>query len=87
MPKPLDGMRVLDFSHALAGPYCTMLMAQYGADVFKVESPEGGDVGRSWAPPFIDGEASFFLGINPGKRSLAIDLKKPDGLALCLDLI
>jgi crotonobetainyl-CoA:carnitine CoA-transferase CaiB-like acyl-CoA transferase len=85
--KPLDGIRVLDFSHALAGPYCTMLLAQYGADVFKIESPDGGDVGRSWAPPFTGDQASYFLGINAGKRSLAIDLKKPEGLALCFDMI
>ncbi len=64
-----------------------MLLAQYGAEVYKIESPDGGDVGRCWAPPFTDGEASYFLGINAGKRSLAIDLKKPEGLALCLDMI
>jgi crotonobetainyl-CoA:carnitine CoA-transferase CaiB-like acyl-CoA transferase len=87
MPTPLDGLVVLDFSHALAGPYCTMLMAQYGAEVFKIESPGAGEVGRSWAPPFTNGEASYFLGINTGKRSLAIDVKKPEGLALCLDMI
>jgi crotonobetainyl-CoA:carnitine CoA-transferase CaiB-like acyl-CoA transferase len=86
MLRPLDGIRVLDFSHALAGPYCTMLMAQYGADVYKIESPDGGEIGRSWGPPYTDGEASYFLGINPGKRSLAIDLKNPEGLALCLDM-
>ena len=64
-----------------------MLMAQYGAEVYKIESPDGGDIGRTWAPPSTDGIASFFLGINPGKRSLAIDLKNPSGLALCVDLI
>jgi crotonobetainyl-CoA:carnitine CoA-transferase CaiB-like acyl-CoA transferase len=64
-----------------------MLMAQYGADIYKVESPDGGEVGRTWAPPFTGDEASYFLGINPGKRSLAIDLKKPEGVALCLDMI
>src|SRR5471030_2305086 len=85
--RPLDGIRVLDFSHALAGPYCTMLMAQYGADIFKIESPGGGDVGRSWGPPFTGEESSYFLGINTGKRSLAIDLKTPQGIALCFDLI
>lgn len=87
MPKPLDGIRVLDFSHALAGPYCTMLMAQYGAEIYKIESPGQGEAGRTWGPPFTGGEASFFMGVNTGKRSLAIDLKKPEGLALCLDMI
>jgi crotonobetainyl-CoA:carnitine CoA-transferase CaiB-like acyl-CoA transferase len=84
--SPLTGLRVLDFSHALAGPYCTMLLAQYGADVLKIEDPSGGDVGRSWGPPFTGDQASYFLGLNAGKRSLAIDLKKPEGLQLCLDL-
>src|SRR5271157_6558584 len=58
MPSALDGLTVLDFSHALAGPYCTMLLAQYGARVYKIESPEGGDFGRSWGPPYTDGDAS-----------------------------
>jgi crotonobetainyl-CoA:carnitine CoA-transferase CaiB-like acyl-CoA transferase len=87
MPTPLEGLRVLDFSHALAGPYCTMILAQYGADVYKIETPEGGEVGRTWGPPFTGEEASYFLGINSGKRSLSVDLKKPEGVALCLDLI
>jgi crotonobetainyl-CoA:carnitine CoA-transferase CaiB-like acyl-CoA transferase len=86
MPAPLEGLRVLDFSHALAGPYCTMLMAQYGADVYKIESLEG-ELGRTWGPPDTNGVASFFLGVNTGKRGLAIDLKKPEGIALCLDMI
>lgn len=63
-----------------------MLLAQYGAQVLKIEDPATGDVGRSWAPPFTGGEASYFLGLNSGKRSLAIDLKKPEGLELCLKL-
>ncbi len=87
MPTPLDGLVFLDFSHALAGPYCTMLMAQYGANVFKIESPGEGEVGRSWGPPFTGDEASYFLGLNTGKRSLAIDLKKPEAVALCLKMI
>lgn len=78
---------MLDFSHALAGPYCTMLLAQYGAEIYKVETPEGGEIGRTWAPPFTEGEASYFLGINTGKRSLAIDLKAPEGRELCLQMM
>lgn len=84
--SPLTGLRVLDFTHALAGPYCTMILAQYGAEILKIEDPAGGDVGRSWGPPFTDGEASYFLGLNPGKQSLAIDLKTPEGLARVMDL-
>jgi crotonobetainyl-CoA:carnitine CoA-transferase CaiB-like acyl-CoA transferase len=64
-----------------------MLLAQYGAEVLKIEDPAAGDVGRSWGPPFTGDQASYFLGLNAGKRSLAIDVKKPEGLALCLDLV
>ena len=82
----LAGIRVLDFSHALAGPYCTMLLADYGARVYKLESPQG-DMGRDWGPPFTGGESGFFLGLNRGKFGVAIDLKQPEGLELCLRLI
>jgi crotonobetainyl-CoA:carnitine CoA-transferase CaiB-like acyl-CoA transferase len=85
--KPLSGIRVLDFSHALAGPYCTMLLADFGAEVFKLESPGGGDMARAWGPPFVGEYASYFLGLNRGKRGLSIDLKKPEGMALCLQII
>jgi crotonobetainyl-CoA:carnitine CoA-transferase CaiB-like acyl-CoA transferase len=83
---PLDGIRVIDFSHALAGPYCTLLLADYGAEVYKLEA-RSGDMGRGWGPPFAGGESSFFLGLNRGKRGISIDLKKPEGLDLCLRLI
>ncbi|HTD74885.1 MAG TPA: CoA transferase [Steroidobacteraceae bacterium] len=82
---PLDGITVLDFSHALAGPYCTMLMAAYGAEVIKVEGPEG-DIGRTWGPPFHGADASYFVGLNSGKQSLAVDLKTPEGLEACRKL-
>ena len=78
---------MLDFSHALAGPYCTMMLADFGAEVFKLESPGGGDMGRGWGPPFAGEYASFFLGLNRGKRGVAIDLKKPAGMDLCLRLV
>src|SRR5262249_14595738 len=77
--KPLDGIRVLDFSHALAGPYCTLLLADYGAEVYKLEA-RGGDMGRGWGPPFAGGIASVFLGLNRGKQGISIDLKHPEGL-------
>src|ERR1700689_259163 len=82
---PLDGLTVLDFSHALAGPYCTMLMAAYGATVIKVEGPEG-DIGRTWGPPFNGADAAYFVGLNTGKQSLAIDLKTSEGLEVCRKL-
>lgn len=84
---PLEGVRVLDFSHALAGPYCTLLMADYGASVYKLEAPGGSDMGRGWGPPFVGGHAAFFMGLNRGKKGIAIDLKKPEGVGLCLRLI
>ena len=85
-PAALNGIRVLDFSHALAGPYCTLLLADYGADVYKLES-RAGDMGRGWGPPFAGGVANFFLGLNRGKRGISIDLKHNEGLDLCLRLI
>src|SRR3984893_4628276 len=86
MESALDGLKVLDFSHALAGPYCTMLLAQYGAEVYKVEAAGGGDIGRGWGPPVTGGQASFFVGGNTGKRGVSIDLKRPEGIELCLRL-
>src|SRR5215467_6302644 len=83
---PLRGIRVLDFSHALAGPYCTLLLSDYGASIYKLEA-ESGDMGRGWGPPFSGGMASFFLGLNRGKLGISIDLKRPEGLDLCLRLI
>jgi len=80
---PLDGITVLDFSHALAGPYCTMLMAAYGANVIKIESPGEGDIGRSWGPPFQGADSAYFVGLNSGKKSITVDLKSPDGLDVC----
>jgi crotonobetainyl-CoA:carnitine CoA-transferase CaiB-like acyl-CoA transferase len=85
--KPLSGIRILDFSHALAGPYCTMLLADFGAEIIKLESPGSGDMGRGWGPPFAGEYSSFFLGLNRGKRGLAVDLKTPAGMDLCLRLI
>ncbi len=82
----LDGIRVLDFSHALAGPYCTLLLSDYGAEVYKLEA-QTGDMGRGWGPPFAGGISSFFLGLNRGKRGVSIDLKQPEGIELCLRLI
>jgi crotonobetainyl-CoA:carnitine CoA-transferase CaiB-like acyl-CoA transferase len=84
--QPLDGVRVIDLSRVLAGPYCTMVLADLGADVIKVERPGSGDETRSWGPPFAGGEAAYYLSVNRGKRSCAIDLSKEEGRALALDL-
>jgi crotonobetainyl-CoA:carnitine CoA-transferase CaiB-like acyl-CoA transferase len=79
-------VRVADLSRVLAGPYCTMVLADLGADVVKVERPQGGDETRSWGPPFAAGEAAYYLSVNRGKRSCALDLSQPEGRALALDL-
>ena len=83
---PLAGVRVADLSRVLAGPYCTMVLADLGADVVKVERPEGGDETRSWGPPFAGGEAAYYLSVNRNKRSCALDLSDPEGRALALEL-
>jgi crotonobetainyl-CoA:carnitine CoA-transferase CaiB-like acyl-CoA transferase len=83
---PLAGVRVADLSRVLAGPYCTMVLADLGADVVKVERPEGGDETRSWGPPFAGGEAAYYLSINRNKRSCALDLSQPEGRELALEL-
>jgi crotonobetainyl-CoA:carnitine CoA-transferase CaiB-like acyl-CoA transferase len=77
---PLDGLLVADFSRILAGPYATMLLADLGADVIKVEGP-GGDDTRTWQPPVRDGVSTYYLGVNRNKRSIALDLRDPDDRA------
>lgn len=76
----------MDLSRVLAGPYCTMALADQGADVVKVERPEGGDETRSWGPPFAGGESAYYLSVNRSKRSCAIDLADPAGRELGLEL-
>ena len=82
----LDGVRVLDVSQVMAGPFCCLLLADMGADVIKVEKPNGGDDSRRMGPPFLNGESAAFLAINRNKRGLALDLKQPQGQALILRL-
>jgi len=86
LPTPevasLEGIRVLDLSRVLAGPYCTMVLGDLGADVVKVENPDGGDDTRHWGPPFVEGESAYYLGVNRNKRSIAVNLKNPAGQEL-----
>jgi crotonobetainyl-CoA:carnitine CoA-transferase CaiB-like acyl-CoA transferase len=86
MPGPLSGLLVADFSRVLAGPYCTMLLADLGADVIKVESPAGDDT-RRWTPPqTADGVSTYYMAINRNKRSVALDLAEPADLAAAREL-
>jgi crotonobetainyl-CoA:carnitine CoA-transferase CaiB-like acyl-CoA transferase len=84
--EPLDGIRVLDCTTSLSGPYCTLILASLGADVVKVEHPERGDDTRAWGPPFWNGESATYLAANAGKRSLAVDLKSSEGREVVLRL-
>ncbi|MBC8247835.1 MAG: CoA transferase, partial [Deltaproteobacteria bacterium] len=78
-PKPLSDVTVLDLSRILAGPYCSMMLGDLGADVIKVERPGVGDDTRGWGPPEAGGEAAYYLCTNRNKRSLTVDIKAPEG--------
>ena len=87
LPTALDGVKVLDCSQILAGPFCSMLLADMGADVVKVEKPAGGDDTRRMGPPFIGGESAAFLAMNRNKRSIVLNFKHPDGVAALKRLV
>jgi len=88
VPSALDGLLIADFGRVLAGPYATMLLGDLGADVVKIERPDGGDDTRSWGPPFTeDGEATYFLSVNRNKRSEFWDLREAGDLAAARDLV
>ncbi|MBH65326.1 MAG: CoA transferase [Chloroflexi bacterium] len=80
MPEALKGVQVLDCSQILAGPFCSMLLADMGADVIKIEKPNGGDDTRRMGPPFIDTESAAFLAMNRNKRSMVLNFKEPEGV-------
>uniref|UniRef100_A0A023FCB7 Putative l-carnitine dehydratase/alpha-methylacyl-coa racemase n=1 Tax=Amblyomma cajennense TaxID=34607 RepID=A0A023FCB7_AMBCJ len=79
---PLRGIRVLDLTRILAGPYCSMILGDLGADIIKIERPGVGDETRNWGPPFLGDQSCYFLSVNRNKKSVAIDLKKPEGVDL-----
>ena len=85
--KALEGVRVLDLTRALAGPFCTLMLGDYGADVIKIELPGTGDDTRGWGPPFIEGESAYFLSINRNKRSLTLNFKEPQAREIFLKLV
>ena len=84
--QPLEGVTVLDFTQIELGPCCTQTLGDFGADVVKVERPDGGDDTRTWGPPFVGDAGAMFLCANASKRSLALALADPDGLAALLRL-
>lgn len=84
--QPLHGIRVLDLSRVLAGPYCTMVLGDLGADVIKVESPDG-DETRAWGPPFTNGESAYYLCVNRNKRSIVVDFKTDEGRKILQELV
>jgi formyl-CoA transferase/CoA:oxalate CoA-transferase len=86
-PGPLDGLTIVDLTRVLSGPYCTMLLADMGARVIKVEQPGRGDDTRAWGPPFVGAETAYFLSINRNKESVTLDFKDPDGRRLLEQLI
>ena len=85
MPGPLEGLRILDLTRVLAGPFCTMVLSDLGAEVIKVERPEGGDLSRG-SGPFMRGESYYFMSVNRGKQSITLDLAHPDGARVLRDL-
>ena len=87
MPGPLEGIRVVDLTRILAGPYCTMMLGDMGAEIIKIENPDGGDDTRSWGPPFLNGVSTYFISINRNKKSLTLNLKDERGKELLRDLI
>ncbi|XP_018548829.1 succinate--hydroxymethylglutarate CoA-transferase [Lates calcarifer] len=84
--RPLEGVRVLDLTRVLAGPFATMILGDLGAEVIKVERPGAGDDTRAWGPPFVGSESAYFLSINRNKKSIAVDLKHPRGAEIIQEL-
>lgn len=83
----LRGVRVLDLTTSIAGPYCTQLLGDFGASIVKIERPGTGDDARAWGPPFLDGESLWFMSVNRNKRSVALDWGTPQGLATLHELV
>jgi crotonobetainyl-CoA:carnitine CoA-transferase CaiB-like acyl-CoA transferase len=87
MVRPLEGIKVLDLSRALAGPYCTLMLADMGADIIKLEMPGRGDDSRAWGPPFVEGESAYFMSVNRNKKSLTLNLKNEKSKEIIYKLI
>lgn len=87
MVRPLEGIKILDLSRALAGPYCTMMLADMGAEIIKLEMPGRGDDSRAWGPPFVEGESTYFMSVNRNKKSITLNLKKEKSIEIINKLI
>ena len=87
MDAALAGVRIVDFSRVLAGPYCTMMLGDLGAEVIKIENPSGGDDTRQWGPPWLNGQAAYYLSLNRNKRSITLNLKHPRAQVIARQLI
>ena len=87
MQLPLEDVKILDLSHALAGPFCSTLLGDFGAQVVKVEVPEVGDIARAWGPPFYNTESTYFVSLHRNKKSIEINLKKDAGKELFFRLV
>lgn len=87
MTGALDGIKVLDLTRVLAGPYCTMILGDLGAEVIKVEAPGGSDDTREWGPPFAGGESAYYLCVNRNKRAITLDLKSDKGIEVIKELV
>jgi crotonobetainyl-CoA:carnitine CoA-transferase CaiB-like acyl-CoA transferase len=85
-PGAMTGLRVIDLTRVLGGPYCTQILADHGADVIKVEPPAGDEV-RDWGPPFHDDDAAYFVGINRNKRSIGLDLASEGGRVVLMKML
>ncbi len=87
MVLPLEGLRVIDLTQDFAGPFCTMILSDLGAEVIKIEKPDGGDETRAWGPPFVNGISYYFLSLNRGKKSVVLDLKAREGRGIIRKLV
>ena len=87
MQLPLEDVKVLDLSHALAGPYCSTMLADYGAQVIKIEPPGSGDIARGWGTPMSGGETAYFVSVHRNKQGVALDLKHPQGKETFLRMV
>jgi crotonobetainyl-CoA:carnitine CoA-transferase CaiB-like acyl-CoA transferase len=87
MPLPLEDVKILDLTHALAGPFASTMLADFGAQIIKLEPPGAGDIARGWGIPMPGGESSYFVSLHRNKRDVVVDLKQPEGKALFFDLV